>query len=217
MIQATFSFHAGFNPESRLFNNALGGGGILDVGCYCASHGAPDRRRRAGQGLRRADRGEGHAGTWARPASTSTPSPSLKFPGDIVAQLATGVGVSQENVVRIFGTEGNILVPTPWIPGREGGVSQDHRQAEQGQGAAGDRRRDQRLALRHRGRHRGAPTSTAARRRSPAMTWDDTLGNMKTLDAWRAVDRPRLRRGEARGAGPDGAPPAAGGPQGRRR
>jgi predicted dehydrogenase len=36
-IQASFSFHAGVNPESRLLNNALGGGGILDVGCYCTS------------------------------------------------------------------------------------------------------------------------------------------------------------------------------------
>lgn len=31
-IQATFSFQAEFDPESRLFKNELGGGGILDVG-----------------------------------------------------------------------------------------------------------------------------------------------------------------------------------------
>src|SRR5581483_4245678 len=37
VIQASFSFHSHFSPESRLLNNALGGGGILDVGCYCAS------------------------------------------------------------------------------------------------------------------------------------------------------------------------------------
>ncbi|MBV9229101.1 MAG: Gfo/Idh/MocA family oxidoreductase, partial [Chloroflexi bacterium] len=37
VIQASFSFHTTFRPESRLLNNALGGGGILDVGGYCAS------------------------------------------------------------------------------------------------------------------------------------------------------------------------------------
>jgi predicted dehydrogenase len=37
LIQATFSFHTRFNPESRLLKNTLGGGGILDVGGYCAS------------------------------------------------------------------------------------------------------------------------------------------------------------------------------------
>ena len=36
VIQATFSFHAGFNPDSRLWKNALGRG-ILDVGGYTTS------------------------------------------------------------------------------------------------------------------------------------------------------------------------------------
>ena len=37
MIQATFSFHAAFKEDSRIYDNALAGGGILDVGCYCTS------------------------------------------------------------------------------------------------------------------------------------------------------------------------------------
>src|SRR6266498_2977274 len=39
VIQATFSFHwpKPWNPDSRLTCNALGGGGILDVGCYPVS------------------------------------------------------------------------------------------------------------------------------------------------------------------------------------
>src|SRR5260221_10563040 len=37
LIQATFSFQADAHPESRLLNNALGGGGILDAGGYCTS------------------------------------------------------------------------------------------------------------------------------------------------------------------------------------
>ena len=39
MIQATFSFHGPkpFHPDSRLTSNALGGGGILDVGSYTVS------------------------------------------------------------------------------------------------------------------------------------------------------------------------------------
>src|SRR5690606_1332790 len=32
-----FSFRAGYDPSARLFSNELGGGGILDVGCYCTS------------------------------------------------------------------------------------------------------------------------------------------------------------------------------------
>ena len=37
MIHASFAFQADINPEGRLFKNALGGGGILDVGCYPVS------------------------------------------------------------------------------------------------------------------------------------------------------------------------------------
>ncbi len=37
LIHATFGFAAPYREESRLFNKALGGGGILDVGCYAAS------------------------------------------------------------------------------------------------------------------------------------------------------------------------------------
>src|SRR5437868_5063193 len=37
VIQATFSFHAGFNPDTRIFRNDLAGGGIMDVGCYPVS------------------------------------------------------------------------------------------------------------------------------------------------------------------------------------
>ena len=37
LIKASFSFHAGINLEGCLFNPALGGGGIYDVGCYPVS------------------------------------------------------------------------------------------------------------------------------------------------------------------------------------
>ena len=37
VIQATFSFKGHFHSNGRLFSNELGGGGILDVGCYAMS------------------------------------------------------------------------------------------------------------------------------------------------------------------------------------
>jgi len=182
VMQATFSFHAGFDPEGRLFKNDLGGGGILDVGCYAVSIS----RLIAGAALGRdfADpvevQGFGHLGATGVDEYAIG---MLEFEGGIVAQIATGVAVSQENTVRIYGTEGSIFLPTPWTASRAGGSS-GKIVINQGSRAKTITIRCSRSAytleadaLARNIKKRQAP--------SPAMTWDDTLGNMRTLDRWR--------------------------------
>ncbi len=184
VIQATFSFNCGWNPESRLLKNTLGGGGILDVGCYCTSMA----RLIAGAALGRdfaepiEVQGAGHVGeTGVDEWAVAT----LKFPGDLVAQLATGVQLNQENVVRLFGSEGSITVPSPWFCSREAGTSTIlvNRYGE------GERE----VVIESDGDLYGIEADTVAanlaRREapSPAMSWADTLGNMRTLDRWRAA------------------------------
>ncbi len=189
VIQATFSFHSGWNPEGRLLKNELGGGGILDVGCYCTSMA----RLVAGAALGRPFaeplevKAAGHLGAtgvdeWA--------VATLKFPNDILAQIATGVQLNQENVVRIFGSEGNILVPSPWFCSRDPGKSsifvRRNGEAEREvvvESAAGlyTIEADTVAANIEKRRRIGC----AVQAPSPAMSWDDTLGNIKTLDRWR--------------------------------
>jgi predicted dehydrogenase len=116
VIQATFSFRLGDRPESRLLKNELGGGGILDVGCYCVS--AARLIAGAAQGKDFVDplkvEAVGHVGKTGVDEYTVA---SLKFPGDILAQLFTGVQVNGENVIKVFGSQGMIEVPSPWTPG----------------------------------------------------------------------------------------------------
>jgi predicted dehydrogenase/aryl-alcohol dehydrogenase-like predicted oxidoreductase len=182
VIQATFAFQAGLNPEGRLFKLALGGGGILDVGCYPVSLS----RLVAGvaQGKDFVEplevRAVGHLGeTGVDEWSAAV----LRFPGDIVAEVATGVRVGLENVVRIFGSEGHILVPSPWIVSREGGSSKI---VVQKRGAE-----PREVVIETDAYLYGLEADVVARdlnrrqARPPAMTWEDSLGNMKTLDAWR--------------------------------
>ena len=183
IIRASFSFHAGWNPEGRLLANALAGGGILDVGGYAVSMS----RLIAGAALGKdfaepiEVKGCGHLGAtgvdeWA--------AATLRFPGDILAQVATGVQVQQDNQVQIFGSEGNILIPWPWIPAREGGATQILLQ-KKGQP------QPEEIVVETQEWLYGLEADTVAanleRRQAlpPAMTWDDTLGNMKTLDRWR--------------------------------
>jgi predicted dehydrogenase len=185
VIQATFSFNAGFDTTGRVYSNELGGGGILDVGCYCVSMS----RLIAGvaTGVDFAEpidvTGCGHVGPTGVDHYAVA---SLRFPGGIVASLATGVAVEQENVLRIHGSRGHIYMASPWAPCRHGGTAHIHVHPH---GEAESHRihveTDQWLfaieadTVAEHIPHRQAP--------SPAMTWDDTLGNMRTLDRWRAA------------------------------
>ena len=182
LIQCAFSFDAGYHPEGRLFANRLGGGAILDVGCYCAS-------------LTRLIAGVAQGGQIAEPVevkAVGTLDPrektdmwtaaSLLFPGGIVAQLNAGIQVSHDNGVKIFGSNGSIFMNQPWFAGKKG--------AE--------------IVVQVRGEERPRVISTESdvdlysheidlvaeywdrgEAPFPAPTWADSLGNMKVLDAWR--------------------------------
>jgi len=183
VIHATFSFHARVDPASRLFSNELGGGGILDVGCYCTSMARLIAGAATGKDFAEPIevKATAHIG---QTGVDEVAAACLRFPGGILASLATGVRVQQENVVRIFGSEGYIVVPSPWIPSRQGGATKIlvYRPGEAEpqevlvQTDRGLYAIEADTVAEHLERHQAPP---------PAMTWDDTLGNMKTLDAWR--------------------------------
>ncbi|HLL88434.1 MAG TPA: aldo/keto reductase [Tepidisphaeraceae bacterium] len=186
LIRATFGFQAGFNADSRLFKNAYAGGGILDVGCYAASMA----RLIAGvaQGKDFADPvevkgsaalGETGVDHWA--------AATLKFPGDIVAQLATAVQLNEDNTVTVFGSEGRIHLPNPWVA--------DRQRPDTGKiiVTRNDQKEPQEITV-------DAPATSFTleadvfgnavlsgtfKPRHPAMSIDDTLGNLRTLDRWR--------------------------------
>ncbi|HTS18401.1 MAG TPA: Gfo/Idh/MocA family oxidoreductase [Verrucomicrobiae bacterium] len=181
MIQASFGFHREFNPNQRLFSNELGGGGILDVGCYPVSMS----RLLAGAALGNPFAnpieftGCGHLATtgvdlWA--------VASAKFPGDIIAALATSIQVQQDNTLRVYGAEGSLSVRTPWQPALDGGTNTIVLECK---GSTREIVIDSPQPL-----YAIEADNVAAhieQRQSPAMSWEDTLGNMQTLDRWRAA------------------------------
>ena len=187
VIHAAFSFHAGFDAKSRLFDGALGGGGILDIGCYPASISRLIAGVATGHDF--ADPIEvtavGHLESTGVDGYTSA---VVKFPGDIIATLHAGISVNQENAVRIFGTNGSIHIPDPWMANRGApdiGKIIVHKNGEKQPNeiicpatvtsftlevdAFGD-----------------AVAAGKKQVDAPAMTWADTLGNIKLLDRWRS-------------------------------
>ncbi|HUJ72538.1 MAG TPA: Gfo/Idh/MocA family oxidoreductase [Verrucomicrobiae bacterium] len=180
VIHASFGFQRDFNPEMRLFKNSLGGGGILDVGCYPVSIS----RLIAGVELGKPFaeplevKGCGHL------ISTGVDSwavASLKFRGGIIAALSTSVEVQQEIVLRIYGSNGRILVPAPFAQINDGATTKIivQRKGEEPQEIVVESSQPSyAIEADHVAAH-------LEQRQSPAMSWDDSLGNMKTLDRWR--------------------------------
>jgi predicted dehydrogenase/aryl-alcohol dehydrogenase-like predicted oxidoreductase len=183
VIEAVHSFRAPDDPSGRLLSNELGGGGILDVGCYCMS-GA---RLVAGVALGTDAAepthvsGAGHIGDtavdeWAVAA--------LHFDGGIVAHLSTGVRVDQPPRLQIYGSEGSIVLREPWLPTARGGsgvVVYRRGLDPETIGVEADKGLYAYEAD-------VVAESVAAGRvepEFPACTWDDTLANTKALDAWR--------------------------------
>jgi predicted dehydrogenase/aryl-alcohol dehydrogenase-like predicted oxidoreductase len=187
VIQATFSFRGGFNPDSRLYKNALAGGGILDIGCYPVS--IVRLLAGAAMGADFADpldlKAVGHL------ESTGVDGYSLailKFPGEILAQIAGGIAVNQENVVRIFGTEGRIFLPNPWVADRANptiGKIIIHRNG-QPEPQEIDCPADVTAFTLEADAFGDAVLAGKTQASAPAMTWADSLGNIATLDAWRS-------------------------------
>lgn len=181
LIQATFSFLAGWNLRSRLLSHSLGGGGILDVGCYCASLVRLVAGAASGQPFLDPSevRATGQIGGESRVDEVAIAS--LKFPNGVLAQLTAGVRLSLDNFVRIWGEEGDILVPSPWSIGREPGASRIvlHKDG-----------RAEEIVINESRDVYSIEADTVAHYisagQNPAMSWADTLGNMRTLDRWRA-------------------------------
>ncbi len=105
MVQADFGFRADFNPDSRLFDPALGGGALLDVGCYPLSLtvmllGTPN----VVIGL--ADIGV----TGVDEQATI----NLGYSDGRLALLSTAVRTNTPQEAVIAGSEGTIRIHNPW-------------------------------------------------------------------------------------------------------
>ena len=184
LVQATFGFNADFSADSRLWANALGGGGILDVGCYAVSFARLIAGAMSGQPFLNPTAVTGAGALHPQTGVDSVAAATLKFANGLVAQVATSVGLSQDNSARIYGSSGMIVVPSPWIPPCEGTPAKFflHRDGKVEEVTVAT---DQNLY----GLEADAVAAAlaAGQREVPAMSVADTLGNLAALDAWRAA------------------------------
>jgi predicted dehydrogenase len=187
-VRAEFGFRKPRDPAGRLYNLALGGGAILDVGCYPASFA----RLVAGIAVGK---------PFAEPvtlAATAQLGPTgadeqasalLTFESGVTATLGTAIHHATGRSAAIFGERGSIMIPDPWAPeshrhGRKTSFT-IHRDGREPELVAFETELDS-YALEA---ELVADTLPAREAEWPAMTLADTLGNMKLLDRWQAAVR----------------------------
>lgn len=187
LIRASFNVVCNFDPEHRMFKKALGGGAILDLGCYPVSFS----RHIAGAAFGRAFadpvafHGTGHINPAVGTDDFATAIAS--FPGGISAELSCGSQVVNDNSAQIYGTTGWIDVPNPFTPGLEGKAEEVfvHRTATEA---------PEKIIITSPGMglyayEADAVAEAIARgeREVPLVTWADMLGNAMIMDAWLAA------------------------------
>ncbi len=184
-VEVVFSYRLPEGHEGRHVQRALGGGGILDVGCYCTAMAqdvvaaatgtkAPEPEEVAGMGvLHERERTDLYAAAL------------MRYPGDIIASLACGVALARQDAIRVFGSEGSLHVAQPsWLPWRREADS-----AIELERAEGSRRS---IAIPSPGNLFALQADGVAELLDAGIgewraSWRGALANMRALDRWRAA------------------------------
>jgi predicted dehydrogenase/aryl-alcohol dehydrogenase-like predicted oxidoreductase len=178
LIEAIFAFDCGsFKPESRLFRNDLGGGAILDIGCYCTSMA----RFIAGaaQGNAYAEpiqlKAVGHLG---QSGVDEQAQALLTFPGGLQARLVTALRLDLGGSVTVIGSDATLRIPSPWFCGHPASkleiVTKDKVEVIEVASPV------PLYSL-----EADTVADNLAAGEAPCMPIEDTVGNMMALDRWR--------------------------------
>jgi len=185
-IKSSFGFDTGKTiPKSRLFDKELAGGAILDVGLYPISLSRLVAGVASGKKFLNPVKLTGSA-TIGETGVDEVAHAKFEFENGIVAEASTAIREEMTNNAILTGSKGSIEMSEPWTPGKEGEgyhstikinindsteivdmKGQEHLFYFEAELASASIK-DNKLEVPH-----------------PGMTWEDTLGNLKTLDDWR--------------------------------
>jgi predicted dehydrogenase len=185
-VRADFGFRDPRNPKGRLFDPEQAGGGILDVGGYPVS-------------FVRLVAGVAAGKTMAEPTKLSAvgqigptgvdelAQASLVFDSGVTAEVACAIRYDFGCAATVFGEEGRIRIDDAWLPGGK----------RQGTESLFTIERDGQppevvpvnipraiYALEAEVVADSLPSTQA---QWPAMTWDDSLANLRVMEQWRAA------------------------------
>lgn len=183
MIHATFSYPAAkYDPRERRYARDLGGGSILDVGCYGVSMSRLIAGELSGRHFAEPLQVKGCARLEPQEKTDLTAAALLHFEDGLIAMVQSGVALKGENAVRIEGELGSITVGSPWAVrhGESFLRLTQYRSGEITTKIATDPHDD---LYAHEIDEVGRALASGEKE-SPEMCWKDSLGNAAVLDAW---------------------------------
>lgn len=183
MVQVSFGISKPFDLAARLWSRELGGGAIVDLGCYPVSFARLIAGAAAGKAFLDPVTFHGAGEIHPQAGVDVYAGACAQFENGMVALLSTGMALQQEVSARIYGSHGWLHVPAPWHPARAGGQSSLwlHRP-----GASAPEEIVVKSPLPIYAVEADAFASALERglKEVPEMTLDDTLGNLATLERW---------------------------------
>ncbi|HEY1015074.1 MAG TPA: Gfo/Idh/MocA family oxidoreductase [Herpetosiphonaceae bacterium] len=170
LVSSTFGFAMSRDPNHRILNHELAGGGLLDLGVYCVAMSQWVRQANPVAVAAQALLGETNV--------DELTSATLQYADGGIAQFACTVQAPAGNELAIYGSAGSIRVPLFWA-------------GTQATLAAGD----EELTVRRPWRATGFEYQIEEAMRciraglleSPGMTHADSLANMQLMDRIRAA------------------------------
>ena len=185
-IEASFGFDAGKTyPDSRLFNIHLAGGSILDVGVYPISFSRLVAGIVSGKNFLNPYKIEGTI-IIGKTKVDEISYAKLYFNNDIIANVSAAIRKDMDDVAIVKGTRGFISLTNPWTPGKEGGPFKSSIIMNiEGQQQIIEIKVEEHLFAFEAEVASKAIIEKRNEALPPAMTWNDTLGNLETLDNWR--------------------------------
>ncbi len=196
-IECSFGYDTGkVIPESRIFKKELTGGAILDVGLYPISFSRLISGVATGEKFLEPNfiNAEGRIGDTE---VDEVAHANLEFKNGIKAKVSTAIRESMKNNAIILGSDGTIELTDPWMPGRNGGPY--HAKIiinKNGQKEVIELKGPEHLFFFEAELASQCIAKEKIQPPHPAMTWEDTLGNLKALDTWREIINYKLPQDE---------------------
>ncbi|HVY30597.1 MAG TPA: Gfo/Idh/MocA family oxidoreductase [Polyangiaceae bacterium] len=185
-VRADFGFREPRNPRGRLFDPALAGGGVLDVGGYPVSFARLIAGIAIGKSVAEPTRLSA-AGQVGPTGVDEFAQATLVFESGVTAEVACAIRYDFGCAATIFGEEGRITLEDAWLPGGKRQGLESHFTIERDGEPPEVVHVNIPRAIYALEAELVADALPAAQASWPAMTWDDTLANLRVMDQWRAA------------------------------